>query len=289
MLFDVPFDAQHPKFYRAAIRQQGNDVAVLEIGYNCVPPKYHRIMKRNAYIIHYVVGGKGVYMNCPFDQSCGYMVAPNELESITADQDDPYETYWIRMRGSLVPKLLADCGLPAHNAVFQFNRTADCGNIIHRFLFEEQSKNEAAEACLLQATLYELLAIHLEEQASITCPAPSDAQKVADFLEKNYQENILIRDVAERFFLSPNHMYTLFKKEYGVSPQEYLLSLRVEKAKQFLHHPDEKLPIKAIAASVGFENALYFTRYFHQRVGQSPSDYRKKFQLNAQPRGKENG
>ena len=110
---------------------------------------------------------------------------------------------------------------------------------------------------------------------------------MADFLEKNYQDKIQIHDVAERFFLSPNHMYTLFKKEYGVSPQEYLLSLRIEKAKQFLHHQDEKLPIKAIAASVGFENPLYFTRCFHQRVGISPSNYRKKFQLKARPRGKE--
>ncbi len=275
MLYRVPYDENHPKCYRTTTTPFSNEIAVLEIGHNKMPPDAHRVMKRNRYILHYVVDGRGVFMNQPFEKGDGYTVVPNHLETICSDKEAPYESYWITFRGSLAPELFAKCGLPVKNGVFSFSRSADCAAVIHRYLYQEESANEEAEACRLQACLFEVLAIHMEEQVSLSNPHPKEARLIAEFLERNYHKPLKIKEVADRFFLSQNYMYTLFKKEYGVSPQEYLLALKIEKARQLLEHNNQKLTVKSVAASVGFENPLYFTRCFHQRVGSSPSDYRK--------------
>lgn len=276
MLYNVPFDSEHPKQYRNANDQINNEVAVLEIGHNFVPNGMSRLRTRNVYIIHYVVAGKGVFLDSPFDSRCGYMVAPGELENITADLHDPFESYWIMLRGVRVPEFLEKCGLPTHNAVFSFSRTAECGSIIRRYLDAPRRKNETAEASLLQAAFYELMSVHLEESTAKVEVPKRVVQKVAEYLEQNSQRKLRISEVAERFFLSQNHMCIIFRQEYGVSPQEYLLALRIEKAKALLTRPDEKFSVKTIAASVGFENPLYFSRCFHRRVGCSPSEYRKR-------------
>ena len=275
MLYNVPIDAEHPKLYRNSNEQISSEAAVLEIGYNYVPEGFSRLRTRNVSIIHYVVQGKGVFLDSSFDSGCGYMVAPGELENITADYREPYESYWIMLRGSRVPELLEKCGLPTHNAVFSFSRTAECGRILRRYLEAPYRKNELAEASLLQAAFFELMSVHLEESAARAEVPKRAVQKVAEYLENNSQRKLRISEVADRFFLSQNHMCILFKKEYGVSPQEYLIALRIEKAKRLLSRRDEKFSVKTISASVGFENPLYFSRCFHQRVGCSPSEYRK--------------
>ena len=105
---------------------------------------------------------------------------------------------------------------------------------------------------------------------------PSIAQKVASYIEKSYYSRITISDIAKNFHISRNYLYTLFKQEYGISPQDYLISYRVEMAKKLLKNSRTQLSINEVATSTGFDNPLYFSRLFRNRTGMSPSEYRKK-------------
>jgi transcriptional regulator GlxA family with amidase domain len=58
-----------------------------------------------------------------------------------------------------------------------------------------------------------------------------------------------------------------------MSPQEYLMQVRMKHACDLLKETD--LPIKMIASSVGYENALTFSKIFKHKEGVSPLDYRK--------------
>ena len=109
---------------------------------------------------------------------------------------------------------------------------------------------------------------------------PSIAQKVANYIEKSYYSDITISNIAKDFHISRNYLYTLFKREYGVSPQDYLISYRIEMAKKLLKNTRDSLSINEIASSTGFDNPLYFSRIFRNRTGMSPSEYRKKSSKN---------
>ena len=66
-----------------------------------------------------------------------------------------------------------------------------------------------------------------------------------------------------------------FQQATGLSPLEYVHTLRLEEAKQHLETGDEA--IEAIAQAVGYEDAAYFSRLFRRKVGLSPAQYRRRF------------
>ena len=66
-----------------------------------------------------------------------------------------------------------------------------------------------------------------------------------------------------------------FSKATGMSPLDYVHSLRLEEAKRMLETED--LAVEAIANEVGYEDASFFGRLFHRKVGLTPTQYRRRF------------
>jgi transcriptional regulator GlxA family with amidase domain len=66
----------------------------------------------------------------------------------------------------------------------------------------------------------------------------------------------------------------MFKNEVGIPPKKYLSNLKINKAKELLAESDD--PINLIASSVGFSDALSFSKFFRKELGISPSQYRKE-------------
>ncbi|KWX70611.1 response regulator transcription factor [Paenibacillus jilunlii] len=94
------------------------------------------------------------------------------------------------------------------------------------------------------------------------------------FLEAHYMEDLSLEYVARQFFFSPAYFSSFFKQHTSMTFTEYLLRLRMDKAKALLQNGD--LKISAIALSVGFRDAGYFTRVFKRETGLSPEEFRKK-------------
>jgi transcriptional regulator GlxA family with amidase domain len=66
-----------------------------------------------------------------------------------------------------------------------------------------------------------------------------------------------------------------FTQATGMSPLDYVHTLRLEEAKQMLEAGDE--PVEAIALEVGYQDASFFGRLFHRKVGLTPAQYRRRF------------
>lgn len=92
------------------------------------------------------------------------------------------------------------------------------------------------------------------------------------FIENNYQKNISLQDIANVVSISPYHFSRIFKKAYGYSPHEYLMMVRINRAKHLLKTTDD--PIKVIAQQVGYPNPSTFTSAFTEKVGLSPKQFR---------------
>ena len=66
----------------------------------------------------------------------------------------------------------------------------------------------------------------------------------------------------------------LFTKKAGVSPYKYVLSLRIEEAKELLMY--SSMNVSEVAASIGIAEAFYFSRIFRKSTGCSPTEYRNR-------------
>jgi two-component system response regulator YesN len=90
---------------------------------------------------------------------------------------------------------------------------------------------------------------------------------------KSYND-VTLRDVANYFSYSPNHLGFLFKEHFSESFSDYIIRIRMEKAEQLLHNP--KLKVYEIADQLGYKSLTYFSRQFREYYGTSPGDFRKQ-------------
>lgn len=96
--------------------------------------------------------------------------------------------------------------------------------------------------------------------------------KVIDYLGRHYSEDISNGSLGERFGYHPNYLNQLFVRYTGKSLYKYLQDLRILKAVDLLQETD--LPVSEVAISVGFKDIPHFSRYFKQKTGYNPTDFR---------------
>lgn len=102
--------------------------------------------------------------------------------------------------------------------------------------------------------------------------AKNKIKMAVHYIEKHYNENISVNQLAEKFEMSPNYFSTMFKKEIGQSTVNYVTDQRISKAKEFLRKSDKS--VVEIAQMIGYEDCNYFFRVFKKNVGVTPQQYR---------------
>ncbi|MCA9325724.1 MAG: helix-turn-helix transcriptional regulator [Anaerolineae bacterium] len=102
------------------------------------------------------------------------------------------------------------------------------------------------------------------------------AQLARRLLDRSYTTPVTIAHLSRQVALSPYYLIRLFRRVYKQTPHQYLIQLRITKAKELLSHSD--VSITEICAEVGFESLGSFSALFRKSVGLSPSAYRRSSQ-----------
>lgn len=99
-----------------------------------------------------------------------------------------------------------------------------------------------------------------------------------DFILDNFDRSINVGDVADYVFLSQGYFARAFREELGVSPMNFLLKVRVDKACELLEDEDTK--VSSIAMRVGFTSPQRFNAAFRKQMNMTPMEYRQMKQNN---------
>jgi transcriptional regulator GlxA family with amidase domain len=114
--------------------------------------------------------------------------------------------------------------------------------------------------------------------AALTLARQVDDAVIADaqaWVAEHYDQESPVSAMAKRSGLADRTFKRRFATATGLSPMEYVHTLRLEEAKQMLEAGE--LPIEAVADEVGYEDASFFGRLFRRKVGLTPAEYRKRF------------
>lgn len=97
-------------------------------------------------------------------------------------------------------------------------------------------------------------------------------ESITKYLTENYTEDISLYTLSKNMYLSPVYISKIFKELMGDSPINYLIQIRLSKAKELL--ADSKLSIKSIAKMVGYSDPYYFSKLYKKYYGVSPNKSR---------------
>ena len=149
--------------------------------------------------------------------------------------------------------------------------------------------DEAAEPKELAQRLYALLLRYIGQEFQ-EAHAEDKIRLAIQYMQQNFERNIVINELAGRYGMSPNYFSTMFKRETNQSAIAYLTKHRVQKAAWYLENTEESAV--DISQRVGYEDSQYFFRVFKKTMGMTPLMYRKEFRKNAgeqKHREKDNG
>ena len=100
-----------------------------------------------------------------------------------------------------------------------------------------------------------------------------DVEEVIQYMNNHYQKNITIDDLAEVMHRSTSAFMRIFKKETGVSPGEFLIQIRLERARKLLLATEQS--ITDIAFNCGFNSSSHFATTFLKKYNINPRNYKK--------------
>lgn len=97
--------------------------------------------------------------------------------------------------------------------------------------------------------------------------------RVRNLIEHNFSENLDLEALSKDRFVSKFHLLRLFRKYYGQTPKQYLISTRLNKSKEYLR---DGMGVTEACFAVGFESPSSFSKLFKSRNGVSPREFRKR-------------
>lgn len=235
---------------------------------------------RRDYQILYVANGKTHFW---FDDkeeivSAGHMVLykPEEIQKYIYYLEDNPEVFWIHFTGSDVKNILAYHGISLDEHVFYCGVLPDYKALFRKIIQELQLCRYGYEDYIASLFNDILLLVDRQqhEQKKTTGNVQEQIERAAAYFNENYNTKISIDDYAESLHISTNWFIHNFKQYAGMSPAQYILSLRMVNAQSLLERTTYN--IKEISEIVGYENPLYFSRVFKKEIGKSPAQYRKE-------------
>ncbi|MBQ3088919.1 MAG: helix-turn-helix transcriptional regulator [Clostridia bacterium] len=193
---------------------------------------------------------------------------PNEPQLRTLFDQNPVTTYWIHFSGNKVEEILDEYGLDSGIIEFEedFPFFVD---IIDRMYVAKNNPfwQDICNTLLLELFMYIGGAI---KQA----PSEYAFRRLMQYMQETCTQNLPIKVYADFIGFSEVYFVRFFKKARNITPHNFLIHMRLDRACHLLLHTD--LPINQISDKVGYKTARYFSKAFFDRYGITPTEYRNK-------------
>ena len=276
---------EYKETHHSLMYKSTSDLSLYSAGYEECPSGYGYGPKiRSYHLIHFVLYGKGeLHINEHiFQLSAGdaFFIPAGKVSYYQASKEDPWCYAWVSF-----------LGINSQMYLYQLMTSTDDVYIVHGLdnqkykerIFEIISLQGVSTSRYFQANgiLFQIMAMLFDDinfQES-NWGKNSVVDEVKFYLDINYAEKIKLQDVAKSFGIHPNYLTRIFHEKYGISPKQYLISLKLKKARRLL--TTTELSVSVISSSLGFDDQLAFSKIFKKEFAVSPSEYRKQSRISS--------
>lgn len=249
------------------------------------PPDYFFSWEKgrvlDSYFVVFIASGKGVFESA----SCGlsrvragdaFLLFPGEWHRYKPDKETGWEEYWIGYKGILSDEWMQKGLISKESPVIKGGHHALLHSLFNEVIDLTRHTPPGYMQTIASITMRIISLLYLRTEAPDHDNYP-DMQELIEracfLIEQRIDKKVHLPELARELCMS----YALFRKTFkqirGVSPQRYLMSLRIRKAKELLS--TTTLTVGEVAACCGFDSAYYFSRLFKEKTRQGPSRYRQ--------------
>ena len=233
----------------------------------------------DKYILEYVLEGRGYAETAGrrYEVQAGDLFFMNRNRQIVygAVPEEPYKKLFVVFHGSLADSLMENYGITDSVIVRRVDMESSFRQLL-QLLERSTFETHAADMDEAALTIHRML-LPLRSSAIVReMEKPGNtAEKIRGYIDGN----ILIRDLSleilsDYFRLSRSQIIRLFRKEYGITPGQYILQKRIETAQYLLGVTG--MSVGEIAARLYFSDGCYFSAVFRRHTGYSPTAWRKR-------------
>ena len=229
--------------------------------------------------LFFIVGGKGQFLIddqlYPVDINTLVMINPNVTHTEVSLNAQPLEYIVLGIDGI---ELATSNTSNGQFSILNHYESMEISSCLRNILREMEQKNPGYED-VCQAYM-EILIIRLMRTTALAVPAEPQTVStnrqcaaVRRYIDLHFKESLTLEQLAEEGHMNKFYLSHAFKKEYGLSPINYMISKRIEESKYLLAETD--LSMSQIAQLLGFSSLSYFSQVFHRTQGTSPKEYRQ--------------
>lgn len=266
------------------------DLSLYQFGWeHCDPSHSFGPAARNHFLFHYVISGTGTLMACDskgitqtysVKSGQGFMLFPQQISTYIADQHLPWEYTWVEFDGLRAKESVELAGFSLDNPIYHANAKDLRGEMMKEMLYIAQHGKETPFHLI--GHLYLFLDYLTRSSAAMRLKQSGRVRdfyikEALTFIEQNFQNDITVEDISAFCGLNRSYFGKIFHDTVGKSPQDFLLSYRMTKARELLKLT--KLSIKDVGSAVGYANQLHFSRAFKNLYGVSPKNWRDENQV----------
>lgn len=241
---------------------------------------------REAHVIHVIREGKGTLEinKKKYELGAGdvFYIPPKVEAWYESDKDDPWCYTWVGFVGMKSEECTSQAGFSLKNPVRKVNCVDAVSQYIEQMLeaYQLSYSNELKRNGLLHMVMSAFVEDYCQNNAALGVVAPHPypgavyVKHAVEYMTYHYDEKLKINDLADFIGINRSYLTSSFKKHMGCSPQEFLINLRMEKAKSLLKKTE--MSVNAVANAVGYPDQLAFSKVFKQHCGVSPRMYKEE-------------
>ncbi len=232
------------------------------------------------YSLVYLTQGRGVFRvrgSRPLQVKAGdvLLIRPGVWHDYAPAPETGWKEYWMMFNGRQAEKLISKGELPWRVAMMHYGVDESLHHLFAQML--EVAEGMPPFAGIIHAGLVlqmvALIQSRFQLQREQGGREESFVRQAKQHMANELGQPVDMKTLANSLGVSYPHFRRVFKTSTGLPPQQYLLNLRVNRAKQLMEESGVKL--SAVARQSGFEDPYYFSRVFKQKTGLPPSQWRK--------------
>lgn len=207
-----------------------------------------------------------------------FIYMPDEPQQYHYELGDHPDMYWIHFYESFPYPILEKFGLNK-SGIYELSPRTEYTLLFEKIIQELQLKrtNYDSLSNLYCLELLTLFSRNMLKNNTFENVQNQLFETIIQELHKNFQSDISIKEYAQMYHMSCCWFIRSFKRYTGVTPQQYITDIRINKAKELLR--TSSFNISEISTYIGYQNPLYFSRIFKKITGISPSAYKKYYYI----------